>query len=129
MGGWVQVSFGFFCGKSSQNTSKQVQIFWSSIIPYVFCLYILLKVVRYYDLSVLSMSVMGFKKKKFVWRVDGWGQLYPSLFGISGILLTLQSPLPTKYLISDVGSYNIFAVLKNSEHIFCGLRMVSPEIR
>ena len=27
----------------------------------------LLKVVGYYDLSVLSMSVMGFPKKKFRW--------------------------------------------------------------
>ena len=42
-----------------------VLIFWSSI-PCVFCLYTLLKVVGYYDLSVLSMSVMGFQKK-FVW--------------------------------------------------------------
>ena len=31
----------------------------------------LLKVVGYYELSVLSMSVMGFKKKKFGWRVVG----------------------------------------------------------
>ena len=29
----------------------------------VFCLYTLLKVVGYYDLSILSMSVMGFQKK------------------------------------------------------------------
>ena len=29
----------------------------------------LLKVVAYYDLSVLSRSVMGFQKKKFGW---GW---------------------------------------------------------
>ena len=59
----------FLCGKSSQNTSKPVQIFWNSI-PYVFCLYTLLKVVSYCDFSVLSMSVMGFKKKKFGW--GGW---------------------------------------------------------
>ena len=32
--------------------------------------YTLLKVVSYYDLSVLSMSVMGFQKK--VWMGDGW---------------------------------------------------------
>ena len=37
---------------------------------------ILLKVVGYYDLSVLSMSVMGFQKK-FGWRVGGWRELYP----------------------------------------------------
>ena len=32
--------------------------------------YTLLKVVGYYDLSVLSMSVMGFQKK--VWMEGGW---------------------------------------------------------
>ena len=73
VGGRVQVSLGIFVfcfGKSSQNSPKPVLIFWSSI-PCVFCLYIiLLKVVGYYDLSVLSMSVMGFQKKKFEW--GGW---------------------------------------------------------
>ena len=48
-------------GKSSQNSPKPVLIFWSSIPFYV---YTLLKAVGYYDLSVLSMSVMGFQKKK-----------------------------------------------------------------
>ena len=54
-----------FFFKSSQNSPKPVLIFWSSI-PCVFCL---LKVVGYYDLSVVSMSVMGFQKRK-VWM---WG--------------------------------------------------------
>ena len=36
--------------------------------------YALLKVVGYYDLSVLSVSVMGFQKKS----LDGWGELHPS---------------------------------------------------
>ena len=45
----------------------------------ILSVYTLLKVVGYYDLSVLSMSVMGFKKK--VWMgVGGWGKLYPSFF-------------------------------------------------
>ena len=61
VGGW-----DFFFGKSSQNNPKPVLIFWSSI-PCVFYLYTrnitLLKVVGYHDLSVLSMSVMGFQKK------------------------------------------------------------------
>ena len=35
-------------------------------MPYVFCLYTLLKVVSYYDLSILSMSVMGFQKNVWV---------------------------------------------------------------
>ena len=35
----------------------------------ILSLYTLLKVVGYYDLSVLSMSVMGFQKKKFGWGV------------------------------------------------------------
>ena len=58
VGGWVQVSFGIFF-KSSQNSSKPGLVFWSSI-PCVLCL---LHVVSYNDLSVLSMSVMGFHKK------------------------------------------------------------------
>ena len=68
-----------FFGKLSQNSSKPVQIFWSSI-PYVFCLYTLLKVVSYYDLSVLSMSVMGFQKK------FGWGWVG----GVSSVQVFLQ---------------------------------------
>ena len=40
---------------------------------YSVCKYIqhLLKVVSYYDLSVLSMSVMGFPKKKIGWGLVG----------------------------------------------------------
>ena len=69
--------------KSAQNSPKPVVIFWSSI-PSVFCLlYTLLKVVGYYDLSVLSMAVMGFQKKKFGWSVGGWGELYPILFNFA----------------------------------------------
>ena len=45
----------------------------------------LLKVVGYYDFSVLSMSVMDFQKKSLD---GGWGELYPSFFGI---FLTLQN--------------------------------------
>ena len=77
VGGWVQVSLNFF-GKSSQNSPKPVLIFWSSI-PCVFCLYTLLKGVGYNDLSVLSMSVMGFQKKNWM-GVCGWGKLYPTVF-------------------------------------------------
>ena len=47
----------------------------------ILSVYALLKVVGYYDLSVLSMSVMGFQKKKFGWRVGVWGELYPNFFG------------------------------------------------
>ena len=54
---------------------------------YSVCIYsTLLKVASYYDFSVLFMSD-GFKKK-----LGGWGELYPSLFWIFGICLTLQSP-------------------------------------
>ena len=59
-----------FFFKSSQNSHKPVLIFWSSIgLPCVFCLYTVLKVVGYYDLSVLSMLVMGFHKKSLD---EGW---------------------------------------------------------
>ena len=37
----------------------------------ILSVYTLLKVGGYYDLRVLSMSVMGFQKKKFGW-VGGW---------------------------------------------------------
>ena len=47
--------------------------------------YTLLKVVSYYDLSVLYMSVMGFQKR-FGWEAGRWGELYPSIFWIFGIL-------------------------------------------
>ena len=91
VGGWVQVSPVFFL-KTSQNCSKPVLIFWSSI-QCVFCLYTLLKVVNDYDLNVLSMSVMGFQKRRSLDGVDGWGELHPSVFWIFGKCLTLQIPL------------------------------------
>ena len=46
--------------------------------------YTLLKMVGYYDLSFLSMSLMGFQKKKCLdeeW-VGGVSELYPLFFGI-----------------------------------------------
>ena len=65
---------------------------------YSVCIYTLLKLVCYYDLSVLSMSVMGFQKK--VWTgVGGWCELYRSLFRIFGIVLTLQSSLATYFKV------------------------------
>ena len=63
VGGWVQVSLRFFLGKSSQNSPKPVVIFWSSIPLCILSIYTLVKVVGYYDLSVLSMSVMAFQNK------------------------------------------------------------------
>ena len=71
----------FFFGKSSHNSPKPVLIFWSSI-PCILSVYTLLKVVGYYELSVLSMSVMSFQNKKFGWGVGGWSELYPILFWI-----------------------------------------------
>ena len=73
--GWVGpgLTQNFFFFKSSQNSPKPVLIFWSSIGPTmcILSLYTLLKVVGYYDLSVLSMSVMCFQKK-FGWGVGEW---------------------------------------------------------
>ena len=69
VGGWVQVSLRIFFLENHPKSPKPVVISWSSI-PCVFCLY-MLKVVGYYDLSVLSMSVMGFQKKVWIW-VGGW---------------------------------------------------------
>ena len=55
--GSLSLTLIVFVGKSSQNSPKPVLICWGSI-PCVFGLYIghtLLKVVSYYNLSVLSM--------------------------------------------------------------------------
>ena len=58
----------------------------------------LLKVVSFYDLSALSMLEMGLKKVCLVGR---WGELYPVLFCIFGICLTLQSPKRSSKIIND----------------------------
>ena len=55
-------------------------------------LHTLLKVVVYYDLSVLFMSVMGFKKKKKIGCGVGGVSYIQVFFGIFGKCLTLQSP-------------------------------------
>ena len=59
----------------------------------------LLKVVGYYDLSVLSMSVMGFPTKKFGRGAGGWGELYPILslifFNFAKPLITVQAYFST----------------------------------
>ena len=52
----------------------------------------LLKVVGYYDLSVLSMSVMGFQKKSLDRGWVGGVSSIQFFLGIFGICLTLQSP-------------------------------------
>ena len=51
----------------------------------------LLKVVGYYDLSVLSMSVVGLPKK-LGWGVDGWGEPLPVLFSIFGTVSLCNAP-------------------------------------
>ena len=82
--GWVQISLGFFIFFIHPKIPlNQYRNFWSSrhiplciLSEYNF----LIKVVSYYDLSVLFMSVMGFQKS-----LDGvgeWGELYPIFFRI-----------------------------------------------
>ena len=56
----------------------------------ILSVYTLLKCVCYYDLSVLSMSVMGFQK--FGWGWVGGVSYIQFFFGICGFFLTLQSP-------------------------------------
>ena len=68
------------------------QYSYFGVVYHVYSVYILLKVVSCYDFSVLSMHD-GFLKKKVGWGVGGWGELYPVLFWIFGIFLTLLSPL------------------------------------
>ena len=61
----------------------------------------LLKVVGYYDLSVLSMSVMGFQKKKLD---GGWGELYLVFFLDFWIFFNFPKPLLTcRYGLINLG--------------------------
>ena len=75
VGGWVQVSLGiFFLGKSSQNSSKPVLIFWSRI-PCVFCLYM-----HCYKLLVIMIWVSFHVTDEKVWMEGGWVGWAPSNF-------------------------------------------------
>ena len=48
--------------------------------------YMLLKVISYDDLSVLSMSAVGFQKESFDRGMGGWGELYRIFWDFFGIL-------------------------------------------
>ena len=68
LGGWVQVSLGiFFVENHPKIALNQCKYF--GLVYHVYSVCILLKVLGYYDLSVLSMSAMGFQKK-FGWVVS-----------------------------------------------------------
>ena len=54
----------------------------------MFCLYTLLKIVSYYDLSVLSMSVMMGFQKKFAWGCELHPVLFCNLFNFAKPLTT-----------------------------------------
>ena len=81
VGGWVQVSPGIFFRKSSQNSSKSVLII-CGVVYHMYSVCTFIKVVSYYDLSVLSMSVMCFPKNQVWMGVGRWGEVYPSFFRI-----------------------------------------------
>ena len=101
VGGWVQVSLGiFFLVENRPKIALNQYWYWSSKPCAV---YTLLKVVGYYDLSVLSMSVMSLKKKKLD-GVGGWGELYPIFFLIFWIFLTLQSKF---YISFSIYRFNV----------------------
>ena len=82
VGGWVQVSLGFFFFLNHPKIAlNQYRYFGVVYHECIMSVYTLLKVVSYYDLSDLSMSVMV-SKKKIGWGVGGWGELYASFFWI-----------------------------------------------
>ena len=79
--GWVGpgLTRNFVCVENHPKTAlNQYRHFGVVYTICILSVYTLLKVVRYYDLSVLFMRVMGFQKK--VWMgggVGGWDELYP----------------------------------------------------
>ena len=67
----------------------------------ILSVYTMLKVVGYYDLSVLYMSVMGFQKS--LDGVGGWGELYPIFLDVWN-LFNFAKPLSRVSRASRVSS-------------------------
>ena len=59
--GWVQVSHGYIFLENRPKIAVK-RCYYFGVVYHVYSVNTLLKVVGYYDLSVLSMSVMGFQK-------------------------------------------------------------------
>ena len=100
--GLVQVSLGILVGEIFQKIALN-QYWYSGVYSVCRPTYTLLKVVGYYDVTVLSILVRGFQKK-IGWGVGGWGELYP-IFWIFWIFLTLQNPLTPLYRTSSYASF------------------------
>ena len=81
VGGWVQVSLWiFFLENHPKIALNQYRYFGVVYHMYSVCIYCtLLKVVNYYDLSVLSKSVMV-SKKKYGWWGGGVGRALSKFF-------------------------------------------------
>ena len=60
VGGWVQVSWNFFKIVPKLSYTSTINVLYTICI---LCVNTLLKVVSNYDLSFLSMAMMGFQKK------------------------------------------------------------------
>ena len=77
------------------------------------CVYTLLKVVRHYDLSVLSLSEMGFQNK--VWMgVGGRGELYPVSFFDFWNFINFAKPLIIK-IINKYTLILLFSAITNKD--------------
>ena len=77
------LDFCFCFGKSSQIALNQYYYFG---VVHIFCLYTLLKAVSYSELSVLSMSVMGFQKNVDGGHLTGWVGVVSSIEVYFGFL-------------------------------------------
>ena len=83
--------------------------------------YSLLNVVSHYDLSVLSMSVMGFQKTKLDMGVNGWDELYPVIFGIFKLCQApyLEAPMHQKFIYQHSSLSCSALLLSNIYHLPC----------
>ena len=99
VGGWVQVSLGIFFFENPKIALNQYRYFGVVYHKCILSVYTLLKVVSYYNLSVLSMSVMGFQKKS----LDGGGWVGWALSKFFWIFFNFAKPRieipPTYFLI------------------------------
>ena len=101
------------CIKCSPTLTRMLGVTTGVVLTQcVFCLYT--KGVSYYDLSVLSMSVVSNKIKSFDGRWVGGVSSIQVCFGFFEFFLTLQTPLPS---FVSIQGWHFISFTTNTNHV------------